>query len=124
MATETLPLNTIPGQIPSLIKLNAIYHSDCVDLMKSMEQNSVDLTVTSPPYDELRNYNGYHFSIENIAKGLFKVTKRGGIVVWVVGDKIKNGNRSLTSFKQALTFQEIGFNVHDIMIYKKETLPL
>ena len=88
-----------------------------------MEQNSVDLTVTSPPYDELRNYNGYHFNVESIAKGLFKVTKKGGVVVWVVGDKIKNGNRSLTSFKQALAFQEIGFNVHDIMIYKKRNTP-
>jgi site-specific DNA-methyltransferase (adenine-specific) len=117
------PTDTISSQTPPLIKLNTIYHSDCVDLMKSMEQDSVDLTITSPPYDELRNYNGYHFSIESIAKGLFKVTKKGGVVVWVVGDKIKNGNRSLTSFKQALAFQETGFNVHDIMIYKKRNTP-
>lgn len=105
------------------IKLNTIYQSDCVVLMESMDENSIDLTVTSPPYDELRNYNGYHFNFENIAKGLFKVTKKGGIVVWVVGDKIKNGDRSLTSFKHALFFQEIGFNAHDIMIYKKKNTP-
>lgn len=105
------------------IKLNTIYNSDCVTLMDSMEANSVDLTVTSPPYDELRDYNGYDFNIENIAKGLFKVTKKGGVVVWVVGDKIKNGNRTLTSFKQALLFQSVGFNVHDVMIYKKKNTP-
>jgi DNA modification methylase len=104
-------------------EINAIYHSDCVALMESMEANSIDLTVTSPPYDELRDYNGYHFSIGSIAKGLFRVTKKGGIVVWVVGDKIKNGNRSLTSFKQALFFQSVGFNVHDVMIYKKKNTP-
>jgi site-specific DNA-methyltransferase (adenine-specific) len=105
------------------IKTNTIYHADCVELMKSMEENSIDLTVTSPPYDELRNYNGYRFDIEGITQGLYKVTKKGGIVVWVVGDKIKNGNRSLTSFKQALLFQSVGFNVHDVMIYKKKNTP-
>ena len=105
------------------VKLNTIYHSDCANLMDSMDANSVDLTVTSPPYDELRNYNGYQFNFESIAQGLFKVIKKGGIVVWVVGDKVKNGNRSLTSFKQALYFQSVGFNVHDVMIYKKKNTP-
>ena len=105
------------------IKLNSVYHSDCIELMKSMEENSVDLTVTSPPYDELRNYNGYHFAFEDIAKNLFRITKKGGVLVWVVGDKIKNGNRSLTCFKQALLFQTVGFNVHDVMIYKKKNTP-
>lgn len=106
-----------------IIKLNEIYHSDCVEFMKTMDENFVDLTVTSPPYDELRNYNGYKFDFENIAKGLYRITKIGGIVVWVVGDKINKGNKSLTSFKQALFFQEIGFNVHDVMIYKKKNTP-
>ena len=106
-----------------IIKLNTIYHSDCVVLMESMEADCVDLTVTSPPYDELRNYNRYNFNFESIARGLFKVTKKGGVVVWVVGDKIRNGDRSLTSFKQALFFQSIGFNIHDVMIYKKKNTP-
>lgn len=79
--------------------------------------------MTSPPYDNLRNYNGYKFDFENIAKGLYRVTKVGGVVVWVVGDQILNGNRTLTSFRQALYFQEIGFNVHDVMIYKKKNTP-
>jgi site-specific DNA-methyltransferase (adenine-specific) len=92
-------------------------------MMQEMDENCVDLTVTSPPYDDLRNYKGYSFDFENIAKGLFKVTKVGGIVVWVVGDKILNGDRTLTSFRQALYFQEVGFNVHDVMIYKKKNTP-
>jgi site-specific DNA-methyltransferase (adenine-specific) len=105
------------------IKLNEIYVCDCVEFMQAMEPGYVDLTVTSPPYDNLRNYNGYAFDFENIAKGLYRVTKEGGIVVWVVGDRIKNGDRSLTSFKQAIYFQEIGFKVHDVMIYRKKNTP-
>lgn len=105
------------------IKPNEIYHADCVELMTLMEENSVDLTVTSPPYDDLRNYNGYRFDFEHVAQGLYRVTKKGGIVVWVVGDRISNGNRTLTSFRHALFFQECGFNVHDVMIYKKKNTP-
>src|SRR3989344_4431292 len=104
-------------------KLDNIYRSDCVEFMKSMDENSIDLTVTSPPYDELRDYKGYSFDFENIAKQLFRVTKKGGVVVWVVGDKIKKGNKTLTSFKQSLFFQQIGFNVHDVMIYRKKNTP-
>ncbi len=105
------------------IEINNVYTADCVEFMKKMEENSVDLTVTSPPYDELRHYNGYDFNFENIAKELYRITKKGGVVVWVVGDKIKKGNKSLTSFKQALFFQSIGFNVHDVMIYRKKNTP-
>ena len=103
--------------------INKIIRSDCIEIMQKMPEESIDLTVTSPPYDELRNYNGYHFDFEGIAKNLFRVTMKGGIVVWVVGDKIKNGNKSLTSFKQALFFQSVGFNVHDVMIYRKKNTP-
>lgn len=105
------------------IKPNEIYNYDCVEFMKSMDENYVDLTVTSPPYDDLRNYKGYHFDFENVAKGLYRVTKKGGVVVWVVGDKITNGNRTLTSFKHAIFLQECGFNVHDVMIYRKKNTP-
>lgn len=103
--------------------INKIICGDCIEIMQKMPEESIDLTVTSPPYDELRNYNGYHFDFEGIAKNLFRVTKKGGIVVWVVGDKIKNGNKSLTSFKQALFFQSAGFNIHDVMIYRKKNTP-
>jgi len=85
------------------VKTNEIYHSDCLVLMESMGEEYVDLTVTSPPYDDLRNYKGYHFDFENIAKALYRVTKTGGVVVWVIGDKISNGNRTLTSFKHAIS---------------------
>jgi DNA modification methylase len=105
------------------LPLNKIICGNAVDIMNELPENCIDLTVTSPPYDELRDYNGYNFDFENVAKGLFKITKKGGMVVWVVGDKIKNGNKSLTSFKQALYFQKIGFNVHDTMIYKKKNTP-
>jgi len=105
-----------------MVELNKIYAMNCVDFMKKMEENFVDLTVTSPPYDKLRNYNGYQFDFENIAKELFRVTKIGGVVVWVVSDKIKGG-RSLTSFRQGLKFQEIGFSMHDVMIYRKKNTP-
>jgi len=105
------------------LPINQIICGDAVDIMKQMPEDSIDLTVTSPPYDELRNYKGYNFNFEDIARGLFKVTKKGGVLVWVVGDKIKKGNKSLTSFKQALFFQEVGFNVHDVMIYRKKNTP-
>ena len=102
------------------LNLNNIYCEDCVSFMKKLPDRCVDLTVTSPPYDNLRDYNGYLFDCESIAKQLYRITKQGGVVVWVVGDKIIKGNKTLTSFKQALCFQEIGFNVHDTMIYKKK----
>jgi site-specific DNA-methyltransferase (adenine-specific) len=96
---------------------------NCVEVMNEMPPESVDLTVTSPPYDDLRDYKGYSFPFEDIANGLFRVTKKGGLVVWVVADKIVKGNRTMTSFKQALYFQQVGFNVHDVMIYKKKNTP-
>ena len=120
-AIELLPqkeikkINTLP--------LNEIICGDAIEIMKTMPPNSVDLVVTSPPYDELRDYNGYVFNFEGMARGLFKVIKKGGVVVWVVGDKTRKGNKSLTSFRQALFFQDVGFNVHDVMIYRKKNTP-
>jgi DNA modification methylase len=107
----------------TIMKINSIYAKDAVAFMAKMDESSVDLTVTSPPYDDLRNYKGYKFDLNEIAEGLFRVTKDGGIVVWVVGDKYVKGNRNLTSFRQALHFQDVGFNVHDVMIYKKRNTP-
>lgn len=105
------------------MEINKIYNENCLETMSRMPDGFVDLVVTSPPYDDLRTYNGYSFDFENIAKELFRVVKDGGVVVWVVGDKIKNGNKTLTSFKHALFFQDIGFNVHDVMIYQKKNTP-
>ena len=102
-----------------MLELNKIYNIDCLEGMKLLNDNSIDLTVTSPPYDDLRTYNGYSFEFENIAKELYRVTKEGGVVVWIIGDKTIKGNESGTSFKQALYFKEIGFNLWDTMIYQK-----
>lgn len=104
-------------------QINNIYCENCIKFMDNLCDDFVDLTVTSPPYDDLRNYNGYEFDYKSIAEQLYRITKKGGVVVWVVGDRINKGNKTLTSFKQALAFQEIGFNVHDTMIYKKKNTP-
>ena len=102
-----------------MLELNKIYNMDCLEGMKLLDDKSIDLTVTSPPYDNLRTYNGFTFDFEGIAKELYRVTKDGGVVVWVVGDATINGSETGTSFKQALYFKEIGFNLHDTMIWRK-----
>lgn len=96
-----------------------IYNENCLDTMARMADNTIDLTVTSPPYDNLRTYNGYEFDFEPIARELFRVTKQGGVVVWVVGDATIDGSETGTSFKQALYFKSIGFNLGDTMIWNK-----
>ena len=101
------------------MEINKIYNENCLDTMARMPDGFVDLTVTSPPYDDLRTYNSYSFDFENVAKELFRVAKEGGVVVWVVGDETINGSESGTSFRQALYFKEIGFNLHDTMIWNK-----
>lgn len=99
-----------------------LFLGDCLDILGQLPENSINLTVTSPPYDNLRDYNGYSFDFEGIAKELFRITKQGGVVVWVVGDSTINGSETGTSFKQALFFKEIGFNLHDTMIYVKDAI--
>ena len=79
----------------------------------------VDFIITSPPYDDLRDYKGYKFDFESIARSLYKVLKEGGVMIWVVSDAVKDGSESGTSFRQALYFKEIGFRLHDTMIYYK-----
>jgi len=103
--------------------VNKIHNENCLETMAKMPDCFIDLTVTSPPYDGLRTYNGYSFDFESIAKELYRVTKNGGVVVWVVGDATINGSETGTSFKQALFFKECGFNLHDTMIYKKTGCP-
>lgn len=100
-----------------------LYNDNCLNILKLFNDNSIDLTITSPPYDDLRTYNGYDFDFEKIAKELYRITKQGGVVVWVVGDATINGSETGTSFKQALYFKEIGFNIHDTMIYQKTGIP-
>ena len=104
--------------------INKIINEDSEKALKNLPVNCVDLTVTSPPYDDIRDYKGYNFTdsaLDSIIRELFRVTKLGGVVVWVVGDATINGSESGTSFRQALKFMEAGFKLHDTMIYEKNT---
>jgi len=101
------------------VAMNVIYNEDCLETMKTMSDNFIDLTVTSPPYDDLRTYNGYSFDFKTVASELYRVTKQGGVVVWIVGDSTVKGSESGTSFRQALGFKDAGFNLHDTMIWRK-----
>jgi site-specific DNA-methyltransferase (adenine-specific) len=100
--------------------INKIIEGNCVDVMKTFADEVLDFTITSPPYDDLRNYKGFVFPFEDIAKELYRITKQGGVVVWVVNDATISGSETGTSFKQALYFKEIGFNLHDTMIFRKK----
>jgi site-specific DNA-methyltransferase (adenine-specific) len=110
--------------------INKIHTGNAIELLKILNYESIDLTVTSPPYDNLRIYNnmvtsskiyqdGYSFPFVEMARELFRVTKDGGVVVWVVNDQVIDGGESGNSFRQALKFQELGFTLYDTMIYLK-----
>jgi DNA modification methylase len=99
--------------------LNQIICGDNVAVMRQMPDRCIDLTVTSPPYDNLRTYNGFSFNFEEVAQELYRITKDGGVVVWIVADQTINGSETGTSFRQALYFMECGFNLHDTMIWHK-----
>lgn len=92
---------------------------DCLEGLRLLDDESVDLIITSPPYDGLRTYNGYSFDFENIAKELYRVVCDGGVIVWIVNDSTVKGSESGTSFRQALYFKEVGFNLWDTMIWRK-----
>lgn len=96
---------------------------DCLDEIKNMPDEIIDLIITSPPYDDLRDYEHslvWNYDIfKKIAEELYRVIKKGGIVVWVIGDKVEKGSKTLTSYKQALYFKKIGFNIYDVIIYEK-----
>lgn len=101
------------------MEIERIYNENCLITMANMPKNFIDFVITSPPYDDIRNYNGYIFEFENIAKELFRVMKTGGVIIWVVADATIDGSETGTSFKQALFFKNIGFRLHDTMIYYK-----
>lgn len=98
---------------------NKIIHGDCLEVMSQFEDGSVDMVLTSPPYDNLRDYKGYVFPFEEIARELYRIVRNGCVVVWVVGDATIDGSETGTSFSQSLFFKSIGFNIHDTMIFKK-----
>lgn len=106
-------------------KDNIVLIGDSGEMMKELPDNCIDLTVTSPPYDTLRKYNGYVLDLDVIIQELYRITKPGGICVWVVSDKTKNGSESGSSFRTALSFMEYGWKLYDTMIYaKSNAIPL
>lgn len=104
------------------MRVNTFKTGNAVDVLGQFDEDAIDLTVTSPPYDDLRNYNGYSFDVEQMLAAIYRVTIQGGVCVWVVGEKI-NGGRTLSSFQHAFIGKDIGFNVHDVMIYQKKNTP-
>lgn len=105
-----------------MLKLNEIYNYDALAGLSLLDNNSIDEVITSPPYEDLRNYNGINFNdeyLKGIIKELSRVMKKGGVVVWVVNDKTKNYSESGTSYKQALAFLEEDFCLYDTMIFAK-----
>lgn len=102
------------------MNINTIYNEDCLETLTRIKEEVIDLVITSPPYDNLRKYNGYLFNFEQVAQELLRVLSPGGVVIWVVGDSTVGGSETGSSFKQALYFKEIGFNLHDTMIYRKK----
>lgn len=108
----------------SLPYLNEIVCIDALELLRALPDNSVDMILTSPPYDNLRTYKGFTWDFESIAQESFRALKDGGVLVWVVGDAVVNGSETLTSFRQALYFVDTcGFRMHDTMIYQKDGSP-
>lgn len=103
------------------MQINSIIQGDCLEEMKTLKDKSIDMVLTSPPYDNLRDYKGYTFNFEGIAQEIYRVLKDGGVCVWIVGDATIKGSETGTSFRQALYFKEIGFNLHDTMIWEKDT---
>ncbi len=103
----------------SATDLDCFYTGDAAQILKSFGEGFVDLIVTSPPYEDMRNYNGYEFNAAVMFRALYRVLKIGGVCVWVVGERIKGG-RSLKSFEHAFLGRDCGFNVHDVMIYQKK----
>lgn len=101
------------------LPINQILNEDNVLGLSKLPAECIDLTVTSPPYDKMRTCYKCDFNFEGLAQELYRVTKNGGVVVWIVGDITIDGSESGTSFRQALYFKNIGFKLWDTMIYEK-----
>jgi DNA modification methylase len=108
------------GSLP----LDQIICGDNCEVMRQMPSESIDLVVTSPPYDDLRTYGGHSWDFYGVAWNLKRLLKPGGVIVWVVADATKHGSETGSSMRQALHFQSIGMNLHDTMIYRRRSAPL
>jgi DNA modification methylase len=122
MTTEktTTVASMQPFVIPSM-PLDTIICGDNCEVMRTLPSESIDLVVTSPPYDDLRTYGGHSWDFYGVAWNLKWLLKPGGVIVWVVNDETKDGEETGTSFRQALHFKEIGLRLHDTMIWDKGT---
>jgi len=123
---ETLPVAPVHDFVPlpgSELPLNQIICGDNCEVMRTLPSESIDLVVTSPPYDNLRTYGGHTWDFYGVAWNLKRLLKPGGVIVWVVNDQTKDGNETGASMRQALHFQGIGLNLHDTMIWRKEGCP-
>lgn len=101
------------------LPINQIVLGDNCEVMRQMPSESIDLVVTSPPYDDLRTYGGHSWDFYGVAWNLKRLLKPGGVIVWVVNDETKDGDETGTSFKQALHFKSLGLRLHDTMIWDK-----
>jgi site-specific DNA-methyltransferase (adenine-specific) len=107
---------------PKLI--NQILCTDCVAGMQQLPDCCIPLTVTSPPYDDLRTYGGHTFDFEAVAGELWRITMNGGIVVWVVGEQVKKGTETGTAARQKLHFMDLGFRCSTmIMVTSRVRFP-
>lgn len=106
------------------VKTGIVYNEDCVDTMLFIPHGSIDMVLTSPPYDSMRDYGGTSsWSLEKareVIGELYDILKEGGVCVWVVGDETVDGSETMTSFRHAMMFVEAGFRLHDTMIYSKD----
>jgi len=106
-----------------MLELNRIHCGDNCDLLAKLPRECVDLVVTSPPYDDLRTYGGHSWDFFGVAWQLKRVLKPGGVIVWVVADATKDGSETGSSMEQALHFKRLGLNLHDTMVYQKNSYP-
>ena len=102
-----------------MIEVNKIYNEPCEKTLERLPGQFIDLTVTSPPYDDLREYKGFSFDLNLIISELYRATKNGGVCVWIIGDQVINGSETGTSMLHAVRFMKMGWNLHDTMIYEK-----
>ena len=116
-ATPMHDIVTMPASLP----LDRIICGDNCEVMCTLPKESIDLVVTSPPYDDMRTYGGHSWDFYGVAWQLWRLTKQGGVVVWIVGDGVVDGSETGTSMRQALHFQQIGFRLHDTMVYEKSS---
>jgi DNA modification methylase len=122
-STPLLPSFTATRRMDTRALEGKVLCVDALALLAMLPDNSVDMILTSPPYDNLRTYNGFTWDFEGIARETFRVLKQGGVLVWVVGDATVNGSETLTSMRQALYFVDVcGFKMHDTMIWQKEAV--